>query len=203
MNQFLESVSLACRDWKFEYLISICSVMALASMLSPLLVLLGLKNGVIDGMRSRLMEDPGVLVILPKSDAGKFSKEYIEELGKLPGARYAVGRTRDTSTDVRLFNPESDKRASIAFEPATPGEPLLEKYRAPVPVNGQTPDIVLSASAAKTLDARVGSDLVADLGRRSPSGKLESAKVTFKVTGVLPIDAGDRRAAFAPLAFME
>ena len=104
MNQILESSALAMRDWKFEFLISICSVVALASMLTPLMVLLGLKNGIIEGLKSRLLEDPAVLIILPKSDAGKFSNADIRQFAELNGAKYAVGRTRDTSTDITLTN---------------------------------------------------------------------------------------------------
>lgn len=203
MNQFAECASLAARDWKFEYLVSLCSVIALASMLTPLLALLGLKNGVIDSMRSRLLEDPTTLIITPKSDAGKFSREFIADLGRLPGANYAIGRTRDTSADARLYNPAAEKRASVAFEPATEGEPILKKYHLPAPKNSEIPGLILSQTAAKALGAEAGSKLLIDLGRRNPDGKLESAKVEVKVIGVLPIEAADRRMAFAPLDFME
>ena len=172
-------------------------------MLTPLLALLGLKNGVIDSLRSRLLEDPTTLIITPKSDAGKFSKDFIANLGRLPGASYAIGRTRDTSTDARLYNPASEKRASVAFEPATDGEPVLKKYQLPAPKNSEIPELILSETAAKALGAKAGSSLVIDLGRRNPDGKLESAKVEVKVIGALPIEAADRRMAFAPLDFME
>lgn len=203
MNQFAESARLAWRDWKFEYLISVCSVIALASMLAPLLSLIGLKNGVVDGLRARLLEDPAVLIITPKSDAGRYTREDIEKLGKLPGARYAVGRTRDTSTDLTLINPSTRKRVSVSFEPAGPGEPILERYGASPPANTVEPEIVLSASAARALGAAPGDVLSASLGRRSPSGRLESADVKFKTIGVLPVEAGDRRVAFASLHFLE
>lgn len=203
MNQFRESAFLAWRDWKYEHLISLCAILALASMLSPILVLQGLKNGVIDGMRKRLLEDPAILIITPKSDAGKFSTQFIEELAKLPGARFAIGRTRDTSTDINVFNPSANARATIAFEPAAEGEPVLMHYNLAAPLNNEEPEIILSTSAAKALGAKEGNVVDARIGRRTPQGRLESLTIKMRVSGVLPVEAGDRRIAFAPLKFLE
>lgn len=202
-KQLVESMFLAWRDWKFEYLLSLCAILALASMLTPLLVMQGLKNGVIEGMRSRLLEDPTVMIITPKSDAGSFSSAFIKELGSLPGARFAIGRTRETSTDISMFNPETGARLSIALEPATPGEPVLEKYAMPVPINGDEPQIVLSSTAARALGVTKGGKLDARLGRRTPAGKLESINLTMHVADVLPLEAADRKMGFVALKLME
>ena len=203
MRQWQESCQLAWQDWKHEYLLSLCAVLALASMLSPILVLMGLKNGLLEGMRQKLLRDPTVLIITPKSDAGQFSPEFIEGLMTLPGARYAVGRTRDTSTDVPMLNLKTGQRQSVAFEPASPGEPVLENLGYPVPKNGPEPEITLSASAAKSLGVNKGDTLQANVGRRSPEGKLESIKIPLLVNNVLPPETADRKMAFAPATFME
>ena len=42
------SAVLAARDWFYEYSLSLCAVLALASMLMPLLILQGVKDGKID-----------------------------------------------------------------------------------------------------------------------------------------------------------
>lgn len=42
---------LALQDWLHERTLSLCAVLALASMLAPLLVLQGVKNGVVGIMR--------------------------------------------------------------------------------------------------------------------------------------------------------
>lgn len=202
-NQALSSAWLAWRDWKFEFLLSLCSVLALASMLAPILILQGLANGVIDGMRERLLEDPAILIITPKSDGGRFSEQFISELTKLPGAAYAVARTRDTATDLTLLNPATGASASIALEPATAGEPVLTRANLPVPANKNEPELVLSATASRALGAQRGAILEARLGRRSPQGRLESQTMKFHVSGILPVEAADRKMAFAPLALLE
>lgn len=193
---------LAFKDWRFEKSLSFCAVLALASMLTPLLSLLGLKNGVISTMRERLLEDPMVMIITPKSDAGKYNADFIRQLSSLSGAAFAIGRTRATTTDVTFEN-ERGGTVSIGLEPAAEGEPVLAKYSMSVPKDGQKPQIVLSATAAKTLAAQKGSLLVAMLGRRTPGGKFESEKITFQVADILPLEAADRKMGFVPLQVME
>lgn len=203
MSQIRESCQLAWKDWKHEYLLSLCAVLALASMLTPILVLTGLKNGLLEGMRKRLLEDPTVLIITPKSDSGSFSSAFISELAALPGARFAIGKTRETSTDISLFNPDNGKRASIAFEPSAPGEPVLENLGLKAPEDGEEPQITLSAPSAKALAIESGGILIASISRRTPEGRLESVKIPLHVNGILPAEAADRKMAFAPLQFME
>lgn len=203
MSQLWQAIRLAWRDWRFETLLTLCAVLALASMLTPLLVLQGLKNGVTQGMRSRLLRDPGTLLITPKSDGGSFSPEFIKALTILPGAAYAIGRTRETATDITLENPAARARATIALEPASSGEPVLDRYGIPVPRDGKIPQLVLSATAFNALKAPLGTLLTAKLARRTPKGQMESLPVELKVAGVLPAEAGDRRLAFAPLALLE
>ena len=202
-RQILTSMRLAWRDWKYEIFLSLCAVLALASMLSPIMILLGLKNGVIDGMRSRLMEDPSVLLVTPNSDAGKFSREFIEELTALPGARYAVGRTRESATDLTLVNNGTGKRVSIALEPSSEGEPVLENAGIAVPKNNDSPEIVLSYTAAQSLGASIGDGLGANISRRTPQGKLEAANLFFHVSGILPVEAADRKMGFVALGLLE
>lgn len=200
-SQLTKSIYLAWRDWKHEGLLSLCAVLALASMLAPLLILQGLKNGVTTGMRERLLKDPTALVITPKSDAGRFSPQFVADLAKLPGAAYAIGRTRETAADITMQH--AQRRASISLEPATPGEPVLSRYKLTAPKDGATPQLILSASAAHALAAAPDSAISANLTRRTPEGRLESVPMTFHVAGILPPEAADRKLAFAPLTLLE
>lgn len=201
-RKILLAACLAFKDWQYEKSISFCAVLALASMLVPLLTLLGIKNGVIEAMREKLLEDPAILIITPKSDAGKYDRDFIARLAKLPGAAFAIGRIRAIATDV-TFSGEDGKTASIVLEPAANGEPILARYGLKAPEAGQVPQIILSSSAAKTLGANIGSTIAARLGRRTPSGKFESEKMLFSVQGILPSEAADRKMAFTALDIME
>ena len=202
VRKILLAIILAFKDWRYEKSISFCAVLALASMLVPLLTLLGIKNGVIDAMRERLLEDPTILIITPKSDAGKYDSDFIAGLAKLPGAAFAIGRIRAIATDV-TFSGENGKTASIVLEPAAEGEPILTRYGFQAPAASPICQIILSSSAAKALDAQKGSTITARLGRKTPVGKFESEKMEFSVLGVLPQEAADRKMAFTALGVME
>lgn len=50
--------TLAILDLRHEWILTLCMVLAIAAVLAPLLILLGLKYGTIETMRERLIEDP-------------------------------------------------------------------------------------------------------------------------------------------------
>ncbi len=204
MRRLSMAAGIAFRDWLHERSLSLCAVLALASMLGPLLILEGVKNGVINGMRARLLEDPAVLVMTPAGGApeGGYTASFIAALGNLPGARFAVGRTRDIATDMTLTGPNGTI-LTVGMEPCAPGEPVLEHYRMPEPADGALPETVLSAPAAQGLQARSGALLTASLGRRTPEGRLESVSLRLRVAGVLPPEASGRRLGFLPLSLLE
>ena len=204
MQRLSMILRLAARDWLHERSLSLCAVLALASMLGPLLILQGVKNGVIDGMRERLLEDPAVLVITPAGSApeGGYPASFIDSLRTLPGARFSVGRTRDIATDITL-NTASGRMQSIGMEPCAPGEPVLEHYHMPVLRDGDIADIVLSSTAAQSLGVSAGDALTASLGRRTPEGQLQSVTIRLHVAGILPPEASGRRMGFLPLTLLE
>ena len=49
---------LAMRDYFYEWQISSCYILALATVLGPLLILFGLKFGIVGNMISQLVEEP-------------------------------------------------------------------------------------------------------------------------------------------------
>ena len=90
------SLCLALRDWLHERSLSFCGVLALASMLAPLLVLHGVHMGVIERLRENLMRDPAVLVLIPSGGSGAgFEEDFIRKVSEQPGCRFCIGRTRD------------------------------------------------------------------------------------------------------------
>ena len=63
---------LACRDYLREALLSACAVLGLAAVLTPLLVLYGVKFGVVQTLTDRLQHDPRNLEVSPVS-SGRFT----------------------------------------------------------------------------------------------------------------------------------
>ena len=97
------SACLAWKDWLHERSLSFCGVLALASMLAPLLVLHGVHMGVIERLRENLMRDPAVLVLIPTGGRGAgFDEPFIERAASQPGCRFCIGRTRDVASEIQL-----------------------------------------------------------------------------------------------------
>lgn len=217
--------ALAARDWWHERLLSLCAVLALASMLAPLLVLHGVRVGLVDSLRANLLEDPTALIILPVgSGSSGYTQAQMDAWRARPEVRFAIARTRDVAAEMPFVS-KGGAFVPLTLEPSADGDPLLTRFRMPVPTAGteqtapatqteqaQTaaqaapstqPGMVLSASAARKLDAKVGDELEGRLGRKRPDGGLERQPFSAVVLGILPPEATPQDTAFFPLSVLE
>ena len=102
---------LAFKDWLYEFSMSVCAVLALASILAPIIVLHGIHTGVIEQMRHRLLKDPAVLVVIPIGSKGKgFSEEFIESVRSREECEFAIGRTRDVAAELQITTDRKSTR---------------------------------------------------------------------------------------------
>lgn len=186
----LLSMRLAIRDWIKESSLSFCGVLALASMLTPLLVLHGVHMGVIERLRENLLRDPAVLVIIPAGSRGAgFEEAFINEVSAQPGCVFSIGRTRDVASEVQLVSGEG-ARVTVTLEASAEGDPIFSRYGIKAPgASADTFEVVLTATAAKKLRVSQGGELSATLGHRLASGKFQQKKLTFMVKDVLPKEA--------------
>ncbi len=198
------SVWLAARDWMQEFSLSICSILALASMLAPLLVLHGVHNGVIQRLRENLMKDPGVLVIIPSGVKGAgFSASFLDEAGKAPGITYIMGRTRAVAAELQVVSAQG-KRQIITLEATSEGDPLFAKFDKLLPVsNPDNLQIALTATAAAKLDVKTGDKLEAALNRRTSAGRPERQNLQLTVVSVLPQIASNQDAGFVDMPLLQ
>lgn len=199
MRLLFQACSLAVRDWLHEGLLSACAVLGLAAVLAPLLVLYGVKFGVVGTMTERMRSDPRNLEISPVS-GGFFAPAFFEELRKQPDTVFVLPRTRSIAAVMRLAAGTGLERRvlNLPMEPAAPGDPLLSRWLKTPPGDG----VVLSASAARKLDVREG-DALTGLVERTGSGLIEAASIELRVAAVLPLDAQSRDLAFVPLPLLE
>ena len=77
--KLFKTLRLATKDYLHEWQVSICFVLALAAVLGPMLVLFGLKFGIIGGMIDELIEDPTNREIRPVSSA-RFDDNWINQM---------------------------------------------------------------------------------------------------------------------------
>ena len=201
MKLVLRSLWLAWRDWWHERGFNVCSVIALASILLPLLVIHGVHMGVITSLKTRLMTDPSILVVVPLSGKGAgFSEKSIEEIRSHRDVDFVIGRTRDVAAEMQLV---ADGRfLTVTLEPTGAGDPLLEKAKIAQPedIASKTPGIVLSQSAARRLAVKKADKVQGKMSRRLSTGKVERLTIHFTVVDVLPVTATGMDAAFLPIA---
>jgi len=201
-----KAVYLSFRDWRHERILSLCAVLALASMLTPILILAGVKVGYVEYSRNALRKDPDILLIM--AGAGTYTKAQVELFRSRPDVRYAIVRTRPITASALSFpNPNpNDPKASIevGLYATSSGDPVLDRYGLPAPSAGAVPEIILSNSAASKLNVHPGQILSTSLDRKPRgSNSLQSVPMTVKVAGVLPPEGWPNDAGFVALQLLE
>ena len=113
--------------------------------IAPLLVLFGLKFGLVSSLTERLETDPASREIIPLG-GGRFSAAFIAQLGERSDVAFAVPRTRQIAATAQVGT------LTLEMLPTAAGDPLL----AGLPMPHGLDQIVLSHTAAEKLAARPG-----------------------------------------------
>lgn len=184
---------LALADLWHERVLFLCSALACAAVLAPLIVLFGLRHGVVAGLRAELLEDPRAREIVSVVNR-TLEPALFERLGSDPRIAFIVPRTRALSATIVLENPERQGGGSrVELLPTGPGDPLLPSLAAP-----EADGMVLSATALQRLGLRVGASVLASVAR-SRDGQREVLTLPMRVVGEAPLSAAMREAAFATI----
>ncbi|WP_025130803.1 ABC transporter permease [Pseudomonas sp. PH1b] len=191
------TAALAWQDYRADSWLSACSVLALVAVIAPLLVLFGLKFGLVSSLTERLEKDPAVREIIPLG-GGRFSADFIAELGRRPEVAFALPRTRQIAATADLSRGTGDIGLTVEMLPTAAGDPLLGRLPAPRALSG----VLLSRTAAEKLGVQPGDWLQATFGRQV-AGRSEVQRTRVQVEGILPLEAFARDALFAPLALLE
>lgn len=178
---------------------SSCFVLALAATLAPMLVLFGLKFGIVSSMADRLIQDPRNREIRPVG-SGRFEVHWFDALNKRVDVAFVSPRTRSIAATIDLQNNSGQPSQIVSTEllPTAMGEPLLSTYASiPKGLN----EIVLSSSAAKKLKVASG-DWIDGSVARILDGNKERVHLDLKVIGVAKPSAFTRDGAFVPLELL-
>ncbi len=116
-------------DLANEWILTLCLVMAIAAVLSPLMILFGLKYGTIQTLRHRLVQDPRNREIRPMVSKS-FNREWFEQMRGRTDVAFIVPTTRQISAtmDVALRSDSSsggNEKIQLDIVPTDEGDPLL------------------------------------------------------------------------------
>lgn len=185
---------LALKDYLYEWRLSSCFVLALSAVLAPMMILFGLKFGVVSSMVDQLVEDPRNQEIRPVG-SGRFALDWFAEMSARPDVAFIIPRTRTLSATMQLQSLSGGSIVSVELIPSAKGDPLLGQSI--VPPEGLE-SVVLSASAARKLDVAVGDEIDGSLYRRY-QGKRERVHMKMVVTAISHEALFGRDGAFVSL----
>lgn len=181
---------LAWADLRFDWRISFCMVAAMVAVVAPLLLLFGLKHGVVTQLQQALLHDPRNLEVKMLS-SGSFDQAWLDRLRQMSGVAYAVGMTRslNTQADLRL-----DRRRfleNVEVLASAQGDPLLQTQARDL----SPQEIILTQEAARRLNWQAG-ELVHIRVDRRLDGQREQGDKAMTVVDVLAEHRYSRPAVF-------
>ena len=188
---------LASRDYHNEWQMSGFFVLALAAVLGPMMILFGLKFGIVGSMVNNLIEDPRNQEIHP-AGSGRYDMEWIEKLRERPEIAFIIPRTRSIAATMELKSEQSGRILPVELIPTDRNDPLLPGQVLPEGLY----QLVLSESAAHKLKVNKGDTVNGSLSRRF-QGRSERVYLDLQVVDVAPAGSFDREGAFVSLSLVE
>lgn len=195
--QWRRTANLAWRDFAHEWQVSLCLVLALAAVLTPLLVLFGLKSGIVTTMTQRLKADPNNLQVIVKGN-NRLEPAWLEQLRNRNDVGFLIPRTRTLAATVDLVAPENRSVPEADMIPTAAGDPVLPSG---MPVPSGLRDTVLSHTVAVKLGVSVGED-VEGIVRRRYDEQAQFVVLPLRVVGILPEASFSGDAAFLSLSLL-
>ncbi len=179
------------RLWRGKFAFC-CQLFALAAVMAPLLIILGLKHGILSSMRENLLSNPSALEFWFINE--ELTQADVDAIAQLPETAFVLPRLHSLYAQVSLV-PEGQPagREIYRLEATAPGDPVLAKASIPAPGPQQ---LVLTASMAQKAGVKPGSKVLLSTSRNS---KREHYSRSCTVTHILPAHLDRKDGIYAPL----
>jgi len=184
--------TLAALDLWHDRKVSLCIIASLVAVIAPLLLLFGLKYGVVSQLNAELLSDPRNLEVR-MSGNHNLDSDWFARWQAMPEVGFVMPLTRSLNTQADLLRDAQHFVAGIELIPSGPGDPLLAGLPAPA-----ANELLLSASAAERLQVQAG-DTLKLVVLRKLHGQNQRASADVTVAGILPASAFARPGAFLTL----
>lgn len=194
-NRTLLLSRLALQDLWHDRIISFCIVSSLVAVIAPLLLLFGLRFGIVSQLQNDLASDPRNLEIRMLS-SGSYDDGWIEQLRQRPDVGFVIGQTRSLNTLADLQVDSSHFIENAEVIPTGAGDPLLAKLTLQEPN-----EVVLTQEAARKLAVNVGDTLTLRVSRLLEERR-EWGRKSLTVVGILPPTIFNRAAVFTQPALL-
>lgn len=182
--------TLALQDLWHDRKVSLCIAASLVAVIAPLLLLFGLKHGVVSQLQDELLRDPRNLEVKMLSN-GNYDSAWIERVRQRPETGFALGQTRSLNTQADLLMGMQRFVEGAEIIATEPGDPQLNLPH----LNPTGDQVILSARTAQRLQAKVGDRVQLRVLRRL-EGVNERGEMTLTVLAVLDGARFGRAAGF-------
>lgn len=153
------------------------AALSLAAVLAPLLLMYGIKTGVVEGLIGRLRTDPKVLEVRLLGHA-PLAEQDIEVLRAIPEVGFVIGTIRSISSRIEFARADAPRNLVKAdLAPTGINDPLTDGL-----VLASGSGVFLSETLAAALNVHIG-DAVAGSALRAG---VEEIEFRFTVEGILP-----------------
>ncbi len=191
IRSFFVSLSLAFKDLWHDRKITFCLMVSLASVIAPLLLLFGLKFGIVSTMEQRFLQDPGKRELKIVGHY-KLDQAWFDQLQSRADVSFIVPNTRALNTQVDLLKDSKNFLRKVEIIPTKKGDPLVPND-VRFPANSH--EIIVSHTAALKLALKLG-DQLNMIVPRVYQGQSEPGKFAVTVIGILPESAFYREGIF-------
>lgn len=192
---------IALADYLHEVRLSVVAIAGLTAVLAPLLVLFGLKHGIVSSLLEDLKSDPLARQIQPLGQ-GAYDQGWLESLASREEVAFLLPTTRFLSATLRLRNADdrSLRPMDVEMWPTAAGDPL---WAGKEPQDqGHIVEAVISAPLARRLRLAEGDAAAGQLGR-VVAGDRQSEHLSVRVLGILEPHLEQRDVMLVPLSFLE
>ena len=156
VRSFFVSLALAYKDLWHDRKITFCLIVSLASVIAPLLLLFGLKFGIISTMEKRFLQDPGKREIKIVGHY-KLDQTWFDQLQSRVDVSFIVPNTRALNTQVDLLKDSKNFLRKVEIIPTKMGDPVVpDVIRSPV----NSHEIIVSHTVALKLSLTTGDQLI-------------------------------------------
>jgi len=196
MSRLAHLLRLILADIRHDRIAVLCQALAVAAVLVPLMVLLGLRAGVIGTLIERMDSDPAMRLILPEvTGNARFDQAWFDQWRARPDVAFVLPNTRAIAGQVDLVTAGGDI-LRVSLNPTAPGDPLGGGEV----VTG--PDkIALTAETARRLAVKAGDPLTLAI-ERTRSGRIEPTSLKVTVAAILPIEKAAGTGAYVTLLLL-
>ena len=109
------SIEQAVYDLRHDYRLSVVLLVSIASILAPLLLLFGLKTGVVSTMKQKLLDNPVNLEIVIYQNA-RLDSLWFDTLRAREDVAFVIPRTRTINATIRIELPKGFQTSEFLLE---------------------------------------------------------------------------------------